>query len=514
MKHHMSLIAFAASSFVPATGQGWLQALTNFGSAGEHVRAMDADPRPGSNELAVALTGVASGTAPDDRIALYALDQDGLLAPIDRLVPSGPLLSIAGAEGLHLSHGGDRIALGSRDASGQGRVHVFDRMPSGWVEAAVLTGAAAFGSRGFDDPQLDGDRLLVLQSDPGASISQIHTFRDSPSGWQTEGSIVLPCVPLGCRWSAALDGDCLVVARAAEVDLASFPEGSPVTTYRWSGAEWVLEDRLDPPPGTWFSGPLALEDELLIFTENEPPFGAVRKAFVHVVRKTTAGFRRVQRFDHRPAEGFIGVWGAAISGVVLRGRELIISSEQYRVATRYRWNGAEFAPEVGYRVSGFGFGGPNAEPAEFIGDRVAIGRGALFLFEPSPMGRADYNCFAEESIGWIGLDGNLSLSQGNPSIRVSLTGPWGAEPGAMLLMGFGSAVPAMGNSPLCLSTPLLRLGPGVPVSWNSTLWQIGHGQPFSALTPGTTAYFQYWTPASSGPPAGRVTHSIALTFTP
>lgn len=199
--------------------------------------------------LILVVAGVAGCISPDgvpDRAEPAFADRP-LLEPTAAIRPDGASESFASAVDLH----GDVLAAADRvqpsEDSQAVRVHLFEGPE--WTESSrfdIVHGRQAYAS----DLVLDGDRIVVgvparvaTDLDPGNA----YVYRRIADQWVQESRLrPRDGESLGLFGSAvALEGDRLVVADSSYDELAE--NAGAAFAYRWNGAAWVRQERIDPP---------------------------------------------------------------------------------------------------------------------------------------------------------------------------------------------------------------------------------------------------------------------------
>lgn len=178
---------------------------------------------------------------------------------------------------------------------GPGKLYVFERQGSVWVQTEVLVPASAeAGDRFGSSLALDGDRLVAgapLDDDAGADAGAAYVFERTPQGWAETAKLVassgLPGDELGI--DVALDGDA-VAAGAWQ----GFSGGAgAVRVFELQGAQWVEAAQLtaaDGEAGDLFGFSVGLSGGALLVGSRFDDDAASKAGSVYLFEETGAGW--------------------------------------------------------------------------------------------------------------------------------------------------------------------------------------------------------------------------------
>lgn len=203
-----------------------------------------------------------------------------------------------------------------------GSAYVFRFDGTSWVEEAklVASDAEALGRFGLA-VDVSGDRIAVGATGSNGSNGKVYVFSRGPSGW-VEEEIVIPTGLTGGHYfgsAVAIEGGLLAVG-------AFFEEGGGmVLVYRHDGVSWVEEDRFTgsgQPTDRGFGNSLALDGgSLVVGTSSDSVPGAA-----YLFKRGCAGWYEVARTT--PSDG--GSGGASNeyygSAVAVDGDRLLVGA--------------------------------------------------------------------------------------------------------------------------------------------------------------------------------------------
>jgi hypothetical protein len=145
---------------------------------------------------------------------------------------------------------GDIIAVGSPGVDvGDGRVFVFRRNGSQWMQEAILLPSDAPTGRGFGDwVALHGDTIVAAAPPDGTNEGQwgsIYVFRYNGASWMQEAKVVPngPCNSYCLGGPVAIDGDVLVGVESGKVAVFRRKLGTWVQEAQVIGTDTVTGDR-------------------------------------------------------------------------------------------------------------------------------------------------------------------------------------------------------------------------------------------------------------------------------
>jgi len=203
--------------------------------------------------------------------------------------------------GSALAVSGDVLVVGAHSASESGRVYVFERTPTGYVEVQVLApsvpnpqGLQRFG----DSLAIDGETLVVGAPGFDAGVGLVYVFELGPSGWEETFVIDDPDLNSSFGNAVAIGGGQIFVGRPYPFPMPG-PEPQAVHVYERSGPSWLEVQVIEPSRATFMFGyTIALDGDRLLVGSPEPP-DAPGSAFVY--KRTVNGWLEEQRLI--PSDG-------------------------------------------------------------------------------------------------------------------------------------------------------------------------------------------------------------------
>ncbi len=238
---------------------------------------------------------------------------------------------------------GDVLVVGSPRAtvdglSSAGRVTVFRRSPStgAWVETATITSDAPDALDEFGwATDLDDDGDLLVVGAPGVDSGgftrgAVFVFRWDGAAWQFEQRIDSSFGEFGSFGGAvAVDGDVLV-AGAPNADISGEQSAGGVTIHRWNGATWELDEVLFPTAlfsGFSFGRAVDVDGDAIVVTTSS--FGILADERAVVYRRDGADWPLEQQIFTPLTAADFGL------SVTLEGDRLVVGAPSYDIGTTF-----------------------------------------------------------------------------------------------------------------------------------------------------------------------------------
>lgn len=236
------------------------------------------------------------------------------------LIPSD---ATHGGAGTSVAIDGDTIVVGDPAATiggafGAGAAYVFHRDGLDWEEAQKLTASDAFVGDQFGwSVSISGDRIVVGaidDDDLGDSSGAAYVFQRTPSGWIEANKLLAS----DGRWSArfghavSVESDVVLVGQVEQGPPPDRPGSAYV--FRWDGAIWVEEARLrgTDVESSQFGYSVSLEcDRALVGAPNWRSGGTAQGA-AYLFEHGPAGWSLVESIQECSQEDLYA-YGAAVA---------------------------------------------------------------------------------------------------------------------------------------------------------------------------------------------------------
>jgi FG-GAP repeat len=146
--------------------------------------------------------------------------------------------------GWDVDMGGGTAVIGTRSAS-DGSASVFRRIQGSWIfEQALTSNESNYGLV----VAADGDVVAVGVPDQGASVGLVYVYRYDGNAWVLEQTLLASDGETGDRFGSAIavDGHQMIIGTG---DIALAPFVNKAYIYRWTGDNWVEDQKLVPEVG-------------------------------------------------------------------------------------------------------------------------------------------------------------------------------------------------------------------------------------------------------------------------
>ena len=208
--------------------------------------------------------------------------------------------------GAFVSASGDTALVGHHGFNGKAKAFVYERSDGPWMQTQILDGGPAQGS--FSTPlALDGDTAMIGNIIVAWESGRVYVW-ERTGGSFAATQVLKPATSIGDSHFGrrlAIDGDRAVIA--APMDAHYKYRGGAVFVFERQAGTWVETARIDPPaPRTFgfFGISVALEGDVLVV--GEPGYVGFSGDYnwVYVYRFSGAGWNLEQRLNPGHKIGF------------------------------------------------------------------------------------------------------------------------------------------------------------------------------------------------------------------
>jgi len=284
------------------------------------------------------------------------------------------------AFGSYVSASGNTALVGHRGFNGKAKAFVYERSDGGWIQTQVLDGGPFHNT--FSTPlALDGDTAMMGNIGVFGGVGRAYVW-ERTGGSFVATQVLQPSVTNGEAHFGrrlAIDGDRAVIA--APMDEVYKYRGGAVFVFERQAGTWVETARIEPPAPRafgFFGLSVALEGDVLVVGEpGYVPFGGAIN-WVYVYRFSGAGWNLEQRLNPGHNMGF----GYAVAAAP--GRIVVGAFRDHTHGGPYVGSVFEYKNVGGVWLEVDRFWSVHAQAEHFFGATVVIDGGRLAVGSGSP----------------------------------------------------------------------------------------------------------------------------------